>query len=266
VDDWDHPLTPVYYEAFCRAHSRYQEANDALVREAALEPGMRVLDVGAGTGRTAERALDGLGSRGSIVALEPSDAMRKAGIERVNDTRVRWVKHLPRPDESFDRILAGAMIWQLHPLEEWIVRLHGHLRPGGALAFNIPGAYLMEPDDPGGGSDPRLLALTERLADGWIDPESPGPTTTWDLDHSGVTAILERAGLEARAWTFRTRITQRAYADWLKIPVLTARLFVGMNPEERAARVDAALETCDGSSWKWERWHGWTARASDPKR
>jgi hypothetical protein len=28
---------------------------------------------------------------------------------------------------------------------------------------------------------------------------------------------------------------------------------------ERARRIDAALRAVDRSSWKWERWRGWTA-------
>ena len=56
MSGWDDPQAPIYYEAFCRKHSRYGRANAALIAHARMEPGMRVLDLAAGTGRTAEAA------------------------------------------------------------------------------------------------------------------------------------------------------------------------------------------------------------------
>ena len=59
MSGWDEPETPAYYEAFCRSHSRYTRANAELISHARIAPGLRVLDLGAGTGRTAEAALSG---------------------------------------------------------------------------------------------------------------------------------------------------------------------------------------------------------------
>ena len=61
------------------------------------------------------------------------------------------------------------------------------------------------------------------------------------------------------SWVFRTRLTQVAYADWLKIPVVSEWLPGGLAPDERARRIDDALRLVDRASWKWERWRGWTA-------
>ena len=66
-------------------------------------------------------------------------------------------------------------------------------------------------------------------------------------------------GLRAHAWTFRLRLTQEAYAAWLKIPVVAGHLLADLAPGERARRIDAALGSVDRESWKWERWQGWTA-------
>jgi len=115
---WDDPRTVRYYEAFCARHPRYREANRALVERAALAPGQRVLDVAAGTGRTAEAALPWLHLRGSIVCVEPASAMRAVGRARLADRRVTWTDRLPEPPAAFDRILCGAAIWQLTPLGE----------------------------------------------------------------------------------------------------------------------------------------------------
>jgi len=262
MSDWDHPQTAAYYEAFCRRYPRYRRANRELISRAQLLPGMRVLDLAAGTGRTAEEALNRLGAHGEVVCVEPSPAMRAAGMRRLTDPRVRWSATLAEVPGPFDRILCGAAIWQLQPLSGTLRTVAGLLRPGGALCFNIPAIYLLEPDEMGGGSDPLLLSLPALL---FLTPDSgetPGtpPAPMGDpLDRGSIAAWLSGAGLRARSWSFRARLTQDEYASWLKIPVLTAHRLGSLTPQERARRIDAALQSVDRSSWKWERWRGWTA-------
>ena len=262
MSGWDDQATPAYYEAFCRSHSRYTRANAELISHARIEPSSRVLDLGAGTGRTAEAALERLGEHGRVVSVEPSAAMRAEGMRRVTDCRVAWLAALPEAEGTFDRILCGAAIWQLNPIPDTLQVLGDLLRPGGALCFNIPALYLMEPDEPGGGGDPLLLSLPALL---WASCGSGSDNGAMEsrpaapLDQDSVSNWLRAAGLRARSWTSRARLTQVEYAAWLKIPVLTGRMLSGLTPEERARRIDAALEQVDRSSWKWERWRGWTA-------
>jgi SAM-dependent methyltransferase len=274
MSGWDDPETAAFYEAFCRRHSRYLRANRELIAHAQIAPGMRVLDVAAGTGRTAEVALRSLGKSGCVLCFEPSDAMRSVGMRRITDRRVRWTPILPAtlPDapESFDRILCGASIWLLDPLPRTFRMLAGLLQPGGVLCFNIPALYLLEPDEPGGGSDPSLLVLPELLLaspDALLsvrasEPHAPVPHVPDPLSQGSITTWLHAAGLRAHQWSFHMRISQIAYANWLKIPVLTEQLLCQLTPKARAERIDAALESLesnDRSSWKWEQWRGWTA-------
>ena len=79
------------------------------------------------------------------------------------------------------------------------------------------------------------------------------------LEAGTIRRWLQNVGLRPRSWTFRVRQTQEAYADWLKIPVVSGRMLAGLTPDERARRIDAAMAAVDRSSWKWERWRGWTA-------
>jgi len=71
--------------------------------------------------------------------------------------------------------------------------------------------------------------------------------------------FLETAGLRAQTWSFRQRLTQIAYRDWLNIPVLTNRLLPGLHPLERVRRIEAAYCLASQDSWRWESWRGWTA-------
>ncbi len=254
---WDDPRTAAAYETFCERHGRYAEANDALVARAAIPSDAHVLDVAAGTGRTAQAALGFLGRTGRILCMEPAGAMRVRGRARLEDPRVEWTEALPRSG-SFQRILSGAALWQLLPLSETFERLRGICAPDGALVFDVPSLYLGEADEPGGGGDPRLMDLMSALGEG---RRSRAPETAPMPDARGIEALLTAAGFRAERWTFRLRLTQEALRDWLKIPVITDALLGDLAPEERDRLIDAAFTRVDPGSWRWEAWTGWTAWA-----
>jgi SAM-dependent methyltransferase len=251
---WDDARTVNAYEAFGDRHARYRIANEVLVAHARLSSGHRVLDVGAGLGGTAEAALPTLGPTGRIVCVEPAAAMRERGRERVADPRVEWRESVPRG--PFDRILSGAAIWQMLPLPETIADLAAQLRPEGALAFNVPSAYLGRADEPGGGEDPWLTALAEVLTRE-VSPADAEPGALPDAD--AVEAHLRSTGLTIERWEFRVRFTQPMLRDWMKIPPISDRLLASVPIEERSARIDRAYRQVDADSWRWERWTGFTA-------
>jgi SAM-dependent methyltransferase len=256
---WDDRRTVAYYEAFCERHDRYRRANEVLLDHARLAPGQRVLDVGAGTGRTAESALPRLGGEGTILCVEPARAMRERGMKRIRDARLSWSDACPSVAGSFDRIVCGAAFWQLLPLPTTIRRLTRLLAPAGALVFNVPGLYLGIPDEPGGGRDPLLLELPGLLVGPASTPLMPSGEPL--PDPAALEAMLTDAGLYPEPWSFQHRLMQEAHRDWLKIPVLTDHWLAGASPRSRADRIDAAFLQVDASSWRWERWLGWTAWA-----
>ena len=248
---WDHPDTARYYEAFCAAHGRYREANLALTGAALLERGQHVLDLAAGTGRTAEAAL-AWGCE--VTCMEPAGAMRDAGRQRLPEAR--WLAGWPGHGERFDRVLCGAAIWQMTPLRETFARVAELVKAGGGFAFNVPSLYLGEADEPGGGGDPLLSDLVARLAGGRIPPVAAleAPPGADEIER-----LLREAGFAPARWCARSRLTQEALRDWMKIPVLTDALLDGMAADDRAALVEAAYAQCDTASWRWEAWTGWTA-------
>jgi len=248
---WDHPDTACYYEAFCRQHARYADANHALIAAAALWPGLRILDLGAGTGGTAAAALE----RGvEVTCIEPAHAMRQMGESLV--PQARWLGSWPQAGNGFDRMLCGAAIWQMLPFGETFARAAAALNPGGALVFNIPSLYLGEADPPGGGRDPYLLELIGKLAAGRVPQAEAGERVPPAAEVDG---LLAEAGFTCAQWGWRSKLTQPALRDWMKIPPLTDALFDGLSADKRAALVDAAYAQCDPESWRWETWSGWTA-------
>jgi len=261
VASWDDAETVRRFERFCRTHDRYAVANSLLADHAGLESAARVLDVAAGTGRTAQAALERMKADTAIVCWDPSCRMRETGISRIDDPRLSWSEEMPQVGAEFDRILCGAGIWQLLPLEATLGTLAQLLVPGGLLAFNIPSLYLGEPDEPGGGQDPLLLRLPAILAEGRAPASKPSsrlPTA------DGMEALMLKTGLRPQRWTFRLKLTQQALRDWLKIPVMTEGILGGIDPDERDRRIDRAYRETDPDSWRWERWTGWTAARQEP--
>jgi SAM-dependent methyltransferase len=250
---WDHPDTARFYESFCRRHSRYRLANESLIAHAEIPRHGRVLDVASGTGRTAETALGRMGARGRVTCLEPAAAMQSAGSRRLRDTRLVWVSDWPQ--ERYDRVLCGAAIWQMTPLEETFRRVADRLAGGGRFVFNIPALYLGRPDAPGGGRDPYLLELPALAAAGRVPAAEPQP----GLSAPHVETALAAAGFQAERWHLRQPLTQEALRDWLKIPVLTDALLPELDAARRARRVERAYRSADPYSWRWEAWYGWTA-------
>jgi SAM-dependent methyltransferase len=257
---WDDAGTAAMYERFCRRHRRYRIANDALAAHASLAAGLRVLDVAAGTGRTTEAMLPRLGDDGRVLCVEAAKAMRDVGARRLRDPRVTWMGTLPDHSASFDRIVCGAAVWQLLPIETTIHRLCEMLASGGALVFNMPAQYLREPDRPGGGRDPYLLDLPALIEHSDAANEYRNTLihdSSWSAERLEATLVAN--DLRVERWSFDVRITQAAYRDWLKIPPTSDGLLAGLPIEERARRIDRAYARADARSWRWERWLGWTS-------
>lgn len=257
---WDDPFTARRYRAFERRHGRYRRANEALAAQAALQPGLRVLDLAAGTGGTAAALLPALGPEGHIDCIEPAGAMAAAGRVRIGaEPRVAWHRSLAALGAArFDRIVCGAAIWQWPDLPALLRRLARRLEPGGALVFDMPAAYLGHADGPGGGADPylthliaRAVALHPAAAQRPAARALPGGT---DIEHT-----LSAAGLHVQRWHHDQRLTQAAWCAWWCLPPLTAQLWPDTPAPERVRRMQEAARGLDAGSWRPERWLGWTA-------
>jgi SAM-dependent methyltransferase len=117
-----------------------------LVAACGVAPGMRVLDVGAGTGNAAiAAALAGA----DVVALDPTPELIDVGRDEAasRGARVEWVlgdaQGLPQRDGAFDVVLSclGAMFAPDH--ETTAAELARVCRPGGRIglvAWHPPGA------------------------------------------------------------------------------------------------------------------------------
>ena len=159
-------------DQYDRARPGYPDAAfDAIVAYAGVQPGDRVLEVGAGTGKATMSML----ARGlDVHALEPSVEMgavlRAKGADVTNALFEAWT-----PDRQYP-LLYAAQAWHWVGADERAERAAAALRPGGAIAlmWNAPEEFTGQL-----GTDIHAAYFEHAPALASID------TDQWDLDQYG---------------------------------------------------------------------------------
>jgi demethylmenaquinone methyltransferase/2-methoxy-6-polyprenyl-1,4-benzoquinol methylase len=136
---------------FSSVASRYDLMNDVLsgglhrlwkaftIRQAGVRPGMKVLDVAAGTGDLARAFLQAVGTEGQVVLADVNQRMLTAGRDRLLDEGVIApavrcdAEHLPFPDRTFDVVSVGFGLRNMTHKEQALAQMRRVLRPGGRL-------------------------------------------------------------------------------------------------------------------------------------
>jgi len=99
-----------------------------------LRPGMKLLDVGTGTGVIAEKAQRHVGESGEVVAVDPSEGMlEQARAAGVRDTRVGQGEDLPVESDRFDMLTMGYALRHVADLKTAFAEYHRVLAPGGRV-------------------------------------------------------------------------------------------------------------------------------------
>lgn len=113
--------------------SRYRR--DALVR-AGLKPGMKVLDVGVGTGLVAAQACLLTGDPALVTGVDPSPGMMAASSLPQTMTLIEGrAEALPFPDNHFDFLSMGYALRHIGDLSVAFTEFERVLKPGGRLCI-----------------------------------------------------------------------------------------------------------------------------------
>ncbi|MBU1236560.1 MAG: class I SAM-dependent methyltransferase [Gammaproteobacteria bacterium] len=107
----------------------------ALLR-AGLQPGMRVVDIGTGTGLTAREAVAIVGDGALVTGVDPSagmlaNAALPAGVSLVDGR----AEAIPLPDAGFDFLSMGYALRHVGDLSTACAEFHRVLKPGGRLCL-----------------------------------------------------------------------------------------------------------------------------------
>ncbi len=148
--------------------SRYDIMNDVLsmglhrvwkaytVGVAAIQPGMRVLDIAGGTGDLARAFAARVGEQGCVVLTDINEAMLRTGRDRLLDegkvipTAACDAEHMPFADGSFDLASVAFGLRNMTHKEAALAEMCRVLRPGGrllVLEFSRPMPLLQKPYD-----------------------------------------------------------------------------------------------------------------------
>jgi demethylmenaquinone methyltransferase/2-methoxy-6-polyprenyl-1,4-benzoquinol methylase len=102
--------------------------------EAGLAPGMRVLDVGCGTGLVAREAATIVGETGEVVGVDPSPGMRaRASMLGRFDVMEGVAEWLPVGDGRFDLVTMGYALRHVEDLGVAFAEFRRVLAPGGRV-------------------------------------------------------------------------------------------------------------------------------------
>jgi demethylmenaquinone methyltransferase/2-methoxy-6-polyprenyl-1,4-benzoquinol methylase len=175
----------------------------ALLR-AGLRRGMRVLDVGTGTGLLAREVAQLIGPDGRVVGLDPSVKMMEAGGRWAPFSRVQAVgERLPFGDGSFDMITMGYALRHVPDLDQTFDEFRRVLKPGGrALLLEIT-----KPDSAVGAAIARtyfgtivpwMTRIGTRSADASLLMQFYWDTIAGCVAPATIVESLGRAGFEAQ--------------------------------------------------------------------
>lgn len=134
-----HNPPPTLYDSFHRLLG-LESYHRRLVEQVGIRPGLRVLEIGCGTGNLAILAKR-LHPDAEVVGLDPDPkaldhARRKAGRAGLSVRLDRGLaQRLPYPDASFDAALSAFMFHHLGPEEkrEMLREIRRVLKPGSSL-------------------------------------------------------------------------------------------------------------------------------------
>jgi SAM-dependent methyltransferase len=216
-------------EAYDRFMGRYSNPlAPSFADFAGVEPGQRVLDVGAGPGALTAVLAERLGPE-AVTAVEPSEPFVDALRERHPDVTVLHAaaENLPFEDDSFDTAIAQLVVHFMKDPVRGLSEMRRVTVPGGVVAANVW--------DHGGGHGP-LSVYWEVVRE--LDPSNTGEGQLAGATQGDLTRLFERAGLadvEERSLT--VTVEHETFEEWWEpytLGVGPAGSYVaGLEPEAR---------------------------------
>jgi ubiquinone/menaquinone biosynthesis C-methylase UbiE len=229
--------------------------NHRLVADARLRPGMRVLDLGSGTGYPALLSAQTVGPSGSVVGVDLADQMLAAAerkAKRLGLTNVTFhtgdVTTLPFEAGSFDAVTSRFCLMFLPDIPKAAAEIARVLKPGGWVAAAVWSAADKNP------SIGLAMAAIKQLIE--LPPPDPTAPGIFRLANPGeLASLFQRAGLIDAVdqeflgeWSYAS--AEQYYTSLMEIaaPVqnLMAKLSDAQKQEVKRLILEAALQFTRG--------------------
>lgn len=252
---WLEQETARRYKIFSEKTTMYQDLSRKMVELAGLEPGMRVLDLGCGTGVTTQAVLEVLDEHGRIYALDISQPMLDVARQQVGSSQVTFLHGDAATcadliAERVDRVVCNSVFWQFRHKVEVMAALQRVLEPDGRLIFNAPEPYFIFKDIP---RSPKVSLLFKQLAaERYGVGQQDVRTMPVFLKHHGF-ELLKMQPLE------RIRSAEESYL-FFQLPVATAWMEPPLDYETRLALLEEAQGMAEPDQPLKQRWMYFVAR------
>ncbi len=221
--------------------------NHRLVADARLRTGLRVLDLGSGTGYPALLAAQTVGPTGSVTGLDLAEQMldvarRKASSLKLGNVTFRTgdVTKLPFEAASFDAITSRFCLMFLPDIPKAAAEIARVLKPGGWLAAAVWSA----PDkNPSIGLSMEAIKKVVELPP--PDPTAPGifrlakpGELAGMLQQAGVTDVAEQEFLAE--WSYAS--AEEYYASLMDIAAPVQNLMAKLSADQQQRAKQLILE------------------------
>ncbi len=212
--------------------------NHRLVADARLHSGLRVLDLGSGTGYPALLAAQAVGANGSVVGIDLAEHMltvaekkaKRLGLHNVT-FRVGDVTTLPFESASFDAVTSRFCLMFLPEIPKAALEIARVLKPGRWVAVAVWSAPEKNP------SISLSMAAVKQVID--LPPTDPMAPGIFRLAKPGDFAdMLERAGLSditdqefLGEWSYGS--SDEYYTSLMEIAAPVQNLMATLSDEQR---------------------------------
>ncbi|CUQ66501.1 class I SAM-dependent methyltransferase [Candidatus Nitrospira inopinata] len=224
--------------------------NHRLVGDARLRPGMKVLDLGSGTGYPALLAAQTVGPSGRVIGLDLAEQMVAAAerkAKRLGSTNVTFrqgdVTTLPFEDRSFEAVTSRFCLMFLPDVPKALSEIGRVLKPGGWMAVAVWSA----PD-----KNPSISLSVEAIRK-VVDLPPPDPTAPgiFRLAKPGdLSGMVERAGFSdvsesefIAEWAYAS--ADEYYESLLDIAAPVQALMAKLSDEQRETVKRLMLEAAN---------------------
>jgi ubiquinone/menaquinone biosynthesis C-methylase UbiE len=114
-------------------------ANDYKNLATILKPGMKVLDVGCGTGAISKDIAAIVGANGKVTGIDNTESFILSGKESYKDIKNLELIHVDlfdfNPEEKFDLIISARVLQWLSNPKEALLKMKSILKPNGQISI-----------------------------------------------------------------------------------------------------------------------------------
>jgi ubiquinone/menaquinone biosynthesis C-methylase UbiE len=237
------------YKTFTQKTTMYQDLSQVMVKLANIKPGMRVLDLGCGTGITTQATLPYVGDQGRVYALDVSEAMLNIAHQdlppyQVTSVHADAASFADLIDEPIDRVICNSVFWQFRNKPLVMAELQRVLKPDGLFVFNAPEPYFIFESIP---RSNKVAILFKQLA-----AERYG-VGTQDVRTMAVFLNNHHFELVTTEVFERTRSAEESYL-FMQLPVSTAWMDPPLDYETRMALLEEARQLATSEARSKRRW------------